>query len=306
MGELGKGVAVVGAGTMGADIAALFAASGLAVHLVARAGRSRDTLVTRLAESLHALGQDTAQSLIAVVGDLSEIPWPEVWLVVESVAENLAAKRDIFTQLTKLCASDTVLASNSSAIPITQISAGLPGRERMLNLHFFMPAHLVPLVEVVCGDATDIAVAQRLFDLMSSIGMRPVLVRRDLPGFLANRLQHALMREAWSLIDRGIASPADIDTTVRYGFGFRFMAAGPMLQKDLSGLTVHLNSSRGIYPDLCNDATPPRTLQDLVARGEIGVKSGKGLFDWPADKVVREQERYQRALTRARALLLDE
>jgi 3-hydroxybutyryl-CoA dehydrogenase len=241
-----------------------------------------------------------------VVDAMTEVPWRQIHLALESVAENLQAKREVFAQLVEHANAEAILASNSSGIPITEISAGLPRRERMLNLHFFMPAHLVPLVEVVCGEVSDLALAQHVVELMRDIGMRPVLVRRDLPGFLANRLQHALMREAWSLIDRGIATPQDIDDAVRYGFGFRFIAAGPMLQKDLSGLTVHLDTSRGLYPDLCNDSVPSRTLQDLVARGEVGVKSGKGLFDWPPEKIRAEQARYQRALLRARALLRED
>jgi 3-hydroxybutyryl-CoA dehydrogenase len=241
-----------------------------------------------------------------VVADAEDVPWPAVQLVVESVAENLDAKRAVFRRLSELSRPDTVLASNASAVPITQIGAGLTGRERMLNLHFFMPAHLVPLVEVVCGEATDLSIAQRVYDLMSSIGMRPVLVRQDLPGFLANRLQHALMREAWSLVARGIASAEDVDTAVRYGFGFRYVAAGPMLQKDLSGLAVHLDASSGIYPDLCNDDTPVSLLKDLVARGDIGVKSGRGLFEWTQEKIATEQARYRRALIRARAVLDEE
>jgi 3-hydroxybutyryl-CoA dehydrogenase len=301
-----RDIAVVGAGVMGADIAALFAAGGRAVHLVARAGRSRESLDTRLSETFRALGKPGADKQLHVVSDAEDVPWPAVQLVVESVAENLDAKRAVFRRLAELSRPDSVLASNASAIPITQIGAGLTGRERMLNLHFFMPAHLVPLVEVVCGEATDLSIAQRVYDLMRSIGMRPVLVRQDLPGFLANRLQHALMREAWSLVARGVASAEDVDTAVRYGFGFRYVAAGPMLQKDLSGLAVHLDASSGIYPDLCNDDTPVSLLKDLVARGDIGVKSGRGLFEWTQEKIAAEQSRYRRALTRARAVLDEE
>jgi 3-hydroxybutyryl-CoA dehydrogenase len=306
MAEQPKNIAVIGAGTMGADIAVIFASGGLRVQLIARPGRSRDSLDARLSESLRALKREDALSLITVVGDMDQVPWSNMHLVVESIAEDLAVKRAVFAQLSRVCSRDTILSSNSSAIPITEIGAGLLGPERMLNLHFFMPAHLVPLVEVVCGEHSDPNIAQRLVDLMSAVGMRPVLVRRDVPGFLANRLQHALMREAWSLIDQGIATPDDVDTAVRYGFGFRFIAAGPMLQKDLSGLTVHLNTSRGIYPHLCNDAEPPRALQALVARGELGVSTGKGSFEWPAEKARTEQARYQRALARARALLDDD
>jgi 3-hydroxybutyryl-CoA dehydrogenase len=145
----------------------------------------------------------------------------------------------------------------------------------MLNLHFFMPAHIVPLVEVVKAGATDPQIAQDTFDLMAQLGRKPVMVQRDIPGFLANRIQHALMREAWSLIESGIATPQDVDKAVRYGFGFRYIAAGPVLQKDLSGLDVHLDASTAMYPDLCNDTKPIATLARKVAAGELGAQAGR-------------------------------
>jgi 3-hydroxybutyryl-CoA dehydrogenase len=134
----------------------------------------------------------------------------------------------------------------------------------------------------------------------------PVLVKKDVPGFLANRIQHALMREVWSLLDRGVASPEDIDKAVRYGFGMRYLAAGPVLQKEHSGLEVNLAASTYIYPHLCNDAGPPPTLREKVRRGEIGMKAGKGFWTWSPESIAAEKARYDRVLLQALRILRDD
>ncbi|MCW0038424.1 3-hydroxyacyl-CoA dehydrogenase family protein, partial [Acinetobacter baumannii] len=153
--------------------------------------------------------------------------------------------------------------------------------QRMLGLHFFMPAHLVPLVEVVLGERSDPALGQWLHAFMRGCGSVPVLVKKDKPGFLANRMQHALSREAFALIDEGIASPEDVDAAVRFGFGFRFLAAGPVLQRDHAGIEVHCAAAATMYPTLSNTDVPAQALRDRVARGDLGMKTGKGFFDWP-------------------------
>src|SRR6185436_796217 len=143
---------------------------------------------------------------------------------------------------------EAVLASNSSSFPISDIARGLKTQERMLGLHFFLPAHLVPLVEVIRGKRTREGLAESMAREMRRLGKVPVLVRKDIPGFLANRLQHAMSREALSLIDAGIATPEDIDAAIRYGFGFRFVAAGHCLQRDHAGLDVHAAAAATMYP----------------------------------------------------------
>jgi 3-hydroxybutyryl-CoA dehydrogenase len=294
-------VVIVGGGVMGADIAALFAAGSFEVDVVQRPGKTRDSLPARFARSVAQLGGSAGA--MTPRDSLGDVPWPDAGIVVESLSEDLALKQLTFAELERLTTPDAVLASNSSTFPISLIAEGLETRHRMLNLHFFMPAHIVPLVEVVRSEATDPAVAGVLFDLMRRLGRKPVMVRKDIPGFLANRIQHALMREAWSLIERGIATAEDVDTAVRYGFGFRYIAAGPVLQKDLSGLDVHLNASTAMYPDLCNDTKPIPTLARKVAAGELGVKSGKGFYDWPPEAIAATRERYDAALKKGLEIL---
>jgi 3-hydroxybutyryl-CoA dehydrogenase len=299
-------VAIVGAGTMGVDIAALFAARGFAVHVVARPGPGLQTAGARVARAAQDLGASVNPLHLQVASDLSALPWQELGLVIESVAEQLELKSRLFAEMERHAPAHVPLASNSSGFPISAIGRGLATQRRMLGLHFFMPAHLVPLVEVVCSGHTDPAVAQEVFRLMESVGSVPVMVKRDIPGFLANRIQHALMREVWSLIDRGIASPEDVDKAVRYGFGMRYPAAGPVLQKEMSGLDVNCAASQGVYPDLCNDAGPPPALVEKVRRGELGMKSGRGFWQWTPERIAAEKARYSQTLRRTLEILREE
>ena len=296
-------LAVVGAGTMGADLAVRFAASGCKVFLMARPGRSRDSYAQRAQRSAADLGVDVSNLNIELVSKLEDLPWPELDLVIENVKEDLGVKQEVFRQMVALAKADTPLTSNSSTFSVSRIGEGLETQSRMAGLHYFMPAHLIPLVEVVLTEHTDKAMAQRLYDEMEALQFKPVMVRKDVPGFLANRLQAAMSREAWSLIDRGIATPEDIDRAVRYGFGFRYVAAGPVLQKEISGLDVTAAAGKSLYPDLCNDDEPPQFLADKVARGECGMKTGKGFWDWDEKKIEAERARYAKALKAGLAIL---
>ncbi len=166
-----------------------------------------------------------------------------------------------------------------------------------------MPAHLVPLVEVVCGAATDPAIARELAGFMRSTGKVPVVVKKDLPGFLANRLQHALAREAYALIDSGVATAEDVDAAVRFGFGFRYLAAGPLLQKDHAGIDVHAAAAATMYPDLATNTVPARCLAGTVAAGRLGMKTGAGFYDWTPETIAKERKRYEAMLLAGLALL---
>jgi len=298
-----RSAAIVGGGTMGADIAAIFAAGGWSVCVVEPHRGRWESLRARVAASVRQLGAVASPARLSVCATNAEIPWDAIALVVECVPESLALKQSVFAELERLAAPDAPLTSNSSSFPITEIARGLATARRMLGLHFFMPAHLVPCVEVVRGEATDPAVCEAVAATMRGLGKVPVQVRRDIPGFLANRLQHALMREAFALIEQGLASPEDVDNAVRYGFGFRYLAAGPILQKDLSGLDVHAAAATTMYHTLANDRAPPACLRDKVAAGKLGVKTGAGFYQWDAERAAREQARYERALADALVVL---
>lgn len=301
-----KVVALVGGGTMGADIAASFVAYGWRAHVVNPRDAMGATLEARLRAAIEKLGRPYEATSFGRHETLDTVPWTEVDLVIEAIPERLDIKQRVFADLVRLARADAPLCSNSSAIPISRIGEGLATQERMLGTHYFMPAHLVPAVEVVCSVHTDKAVAQRVSDWLTEVGKVPVRVNRDIPGFLANRMQHALSREALSLIDRGIATPEDVDNAVRYGFGLRYIAAGPLLQRDHAGLNIHYAAACTIYPDLCNDAEPARYLRERADDGRIGMKVKRGFYEWTDEAIAAERARYDAALVRAKAILDDE
>lgn len=298
MSLLPKSLAVIGGGTMGIDIAAIFAAAGVPVEIMEPVRERWDAARARLGESIAQLGS-AEPAPVAIRATLAELGWPAIDLVIECAPENLELKRGVFAELVRLARPDTVISSNSSSYPVSEISRGLATQERMLGLHFFMPAHLVPAVEVIKSEATPAAVWERHGELMRALGKVAVMVGRDIPGFVANRLQHALMREAWSLMQSGLARPEDIDAAVRYGFGLRYLAAGPVLQKDLAGLDIHCAAATSVYPTLANDSAPPQALRDKVAQGKLGMKTGEGFYRWTPASAALERERYERVLIAA-------
>lgn len=304
--NLKKTTLIVGGGTMGVDIALTLARAGCRTHLIEPEAARRETLPGRCAKGMAELGCPERAEQIAFHGSLGEIPWTAVEVVIEAIPERLDLKQALFTELVRLARPDAILASNSSAIPIGRIGAGLPTRERMFGLHYFMPAQWVPLVEVVCSDDSDPARADELCEFMRFTGKVPVKVKKDVPGFLANRLQHALCREAFALLDAGVACAEDIDLAVRFSFGIRFLAVGPIRQRDYAGLDVHCAAAATIYPAIAANTEPSRVLREHVAAGHFGIKTGRGFFEWTPEKAVRDKARYDALLKAALDLLADE
>lgn len=284
-------VVIVGGGTMGADVAAVCARGGCAVQVVEPTTERRALLPDYFANTMAELGYEHRTHLLTVAGTLEEVDWTDIDLVIECVPERLDIKRELFAKLKKYAKPEAVLASNSTSFPISEIASGLRTSARMIGLHFFMPAHLVPCVEVVYGQKTSPMVGESLSRLMTACGMVPVTVKKDLPGFLANRLQHALSCEAFAMVDEGICTPEDIDKAVR--FGFRYIAAGPAMQRDHAGLEVHGAGGATIYPTLNNSPTIAKCLSDRIASGKFGMKTGEGFFTWTAETIKAERERYQ-------------
>ena len=294
---------VVGGGTMGADVAIVLARGGCRVTVVEPQAAQHSAVAQRVQAGLADLALAHRAAQVQTVAGLHEVGWSDARLVVECIPEKLELKQALFAQLVELAWSDAVLTSNSSSFPISAIAQGLPTQERMLGLHFFMPAHLVPLVEVVLGPQTRPDIAQALSAFMRGCGSVPVLVRKDKPGFLANRLQHALSREAFAMIDEGVATPEDVDAAVRFGFGFRYLAAGPVMQRDHAGLDVHCAAAATMYPSLSNTAEPSRALRERVHAGRIGMKAGAGFYDWTPESRQAERDRYDRLLRQGLQLL---
>ncbi len=293
-------VVVLGTGTMAAGIAAGFMDAGVGVVMLGRSVEKAQASIDaarKLAAVLRTPPRTDALATPGLIDTWSD--WSDVAWVLETITEQFDLKRDLFKSLDTRVPSHIPIGSNSSGFPITKLAEGLQTRARMFNAHYFMPAHLVPLVEVALGDDSDPDLGQRVCDFYHAAGKKPVLVRRDIPGFLANRIQHALMREALDLIDRGIASPQDVDTAVRYSFGFRYAAAGPVLQKEISGWDSMAQASREIYPSLSNTDHLAQCITDLMAQGRTGMKAGAGFTTWTPEQIALERQHYEARLKAA-------
>ena len=299
-----RSAVVIGCGIMGCDIAAIFLAGGWSVQLVGHSPSKWVGAQERIAKSVQQLGSQRESGSLVFHSRIEDISWANVHIVLESVTENMEIKKSIFSTLDRLAPAGVPMGSNSSSMRITDICAGLKTAERMANTHFFQPAHLVPLVEIAKGERTEASTLDALHQVFRSAGRAPVRVNRDVPGFLANRIQHALMREAFAVIDEGLATAEDVDVAVRFGFGFRYAAAGPMLLKEFAGFDTQHAAATVIYPSLCNDSAPGKTLTDLVTRGRLGVKAKKGFRDWTDEAIAEERQRYETALMQAANILV--
>ena len=297
---------VAGGGTMGADVAMVLARAGCRTMVLEPGEARRNLLPDYFARGMANLGYANRLDKFSTCAALDEVPWREIDLVIECIPERLDLKQALFAELVRRARPDALLASNSSSFPISAIAESLDTAARMLGLHFFMPAHLVPLVEVILGMASDPAHARTLIAFMSACGMVPVLVKKDLPGFLANRLQHALAREAFAMIDEGVATAEDVDKAVRFGFGFRFLAAGPVLQRDHAGIDVHTAAAATMYPSLSAATVPAKVLRDKVAAGTLGMKTGEGFYRWTPESTAAERKRYDDLLRAGLKLLAAE
>ena len=294
---------VVGGGTMGADVALVLARAGCRTLVLEPNEVRRQGLDAYFTNGLRTLGAEHKRDRVSACASMDDIDWPTIDLVIECIPEKLAIKQALFAELVQRTRADALLCSNSSSFPISAVAQGLATAQRMIGLHFFMPAHLVPLVEVVLGERSEVELANALSVFMRSCGMVPVLVRKDLPGFLANRLQHALAREAFAMIDAGIATPEDVDAAVRFGFGFRFLAAGPVLQRDHAGIDVHCAAAATMYPSLAANTVPAKALSERVDNGKLGMKTGEGFFPWTSESIAAERKRYDDLLLAGLRLL---
>lgn len=297
-------VAIIGGGIMGGDIAIIFAARGWQIHVMSPSQKTRAALGARISAGLKQIGAPAAHAAnVTTHATLEDIAWDKVSLAIEAATEDLALKQSLFAQLEVLAKADIPLATNTSNFPIAEIGKGLKTRSRVIGLHFFMPAHLVPLVEIVSSESTDSAVAAQLEHLLKALGKAPIRVNRDVPGFVGNRLQHALMREALWLIHDGVTTAEGIDTAVRYGFGFRFVACGPLLQKEMSGLDTHYAVASALYPHLYKNDEPPPFLKAMKEKGHVGMKAKRGFWQWTDESIAQEKARIEKALQAGFAIL---
>jgi 3-hydroxybutyryl-CoA dehydrogenase len=292
----GLNIGVIGAGLMGHGIAYLLAAAGHTVRIHDPSTRWRETLGERLESARALLGGDPA--LLGRISAHEQLApaMQGVSFVFEAAPEKLPLKQQLFAELENLTAPDTILASNSSAIPSTRIGENLKHRERVVGTHFWNPPHLVPLVEVTQNEKTAGDVVRRTMELLRKAGKVPVHVRQDIPGFVGNRLQHAMKREAIALVAAGVCDAETIDIVVREGFGARTAVLGPMEQSDLVGLDLALDIAEVLYQHLDRTAGPHPFLRDKVKAGKLGMKTGEGLRKWTAQEADAVRTRLSRFL----------
>jgi len=282
--------AVVGAGLMGTGIAIVLAGGVPEVALMSRRRESLDRSrqrAERYAADLarHDLLPHPAETVLARLHFTTSLEHAVegAGFVVESIVEVAAEKQAVFRRLDELLPPPVVLSSNTSALPIAELAAGARHLERVVISHFIQPAHVVPVLEVVRGPETSPETVDRTMALWRALGRHPLLMQRDEPGFLINRLQHALVREAVRLLAEGLASAADIDAAVQYGLAPRFITAGPLKQRDVNGLAMHVRVARRLWPELDTPdgaAVALRYLQQLVDSGATGLEGGRGFYDW--------------------------
>lgn len=273
-------IGIVGAGLMGHGIAQVFARAGHRVKVFDAVPAALASLRARIAANLAALDEPVdCVDLVTGHGDLADAVG-DADLVVEAAPEKLDVKRALFAELVRLAPRRALIASNTSVIPIGEIVAGLPGRERLLGTHWWNPPFLVPLVEVVGTPDTAPETIEWTIDLLRAVGKTPVHVKKDVPGFVGNRLQHALWREAIALVAEGICDAETVDTVVKASFGRRLAVLGPLENADLVGTDLTLDIHDTVIRHLDRSEGPNPYLRTLVETGKLGTKTGSGFRSW--------------------------
>ena len=283
-------IAVIGAGTMGRGIAAATAAGGLPVTLFdveeSALESAREWIVDAAARLVDAgvVTDDEPAPITERVGYVTSIAdaVADADLVVEAVPEDRGIKVETYERIERHAPTEAVVATNTSSLPLADLEGAFEEAGRFCGAHWFHPAHVVPVVEVVYGESTTDATVDRTCAYLEAIGKDPVVLERDLPGFIANRMQLALNREAWALVEAGVASAEDVDRAVKGSFGFRLPVLGVLEKDDHAGLDVHHKVMEELLPDIDRRTEPPAVLEELVEAGRLGVKSGRGVYDWSA------------------------
>lgn len=280
--------AVIGTGMMGPGIALTLALGGLKSTILSRSadgaaqGVEKARAQARLLGANDLVDSEQAERAIGLIQGSTEFDDTvrAAGLIVESGPENMLFKQELFARIDALAAPHAVLASNTSGLSITAIAAQCARPERVLTTHFWNPPHLMPLVEIVRGEKTSDGVAESVRRLLVACGKTPVVVKKDRPGQLGNRLQMALLREAAYIVAEGIADADAVDTVIKNGFGLRMPAYGTLEHLDITGLDLGLSVVEYVARDLYNEPQAPEYFRDMVRRGDLGAKTGKGFYDW--------------------------
>ena len=299
-----KTVAIIGAGFIGPGIAQVFASQGFNVWM----NDIKPEMFTQAAENLRVnlaqmaeagvMSKDQVEAAIQRIHftlDTREAVNP-AQLVIEAVNENMPLKQRIFQQLDDLCPLETILATNTSVMSITEIASKAVHRERIVGTHFWNPPYLIPLVEVVKGKDTSDQTMDVSYGVLKKAGKHPVKCLKDVPGFIANRLQHALWREAISIVENGIADAATVDEAIKNGFAVRLPVLGPLENADMVGLDLTFSIHDYILKHLEASPAPSKLLTDKIAKGELGFKSGRGFYNWTPQEMQKSREKLSKFL----------
>lgn len=301
-----KTIAVIGAGTMGHGIALCFALHGYPVRMTDVNNDVLQRALRQIAEELELLAAEQfipagevgeTLSRIAVTTDLGDCVRDSDY-VIEAVLENLETKHTLLRQLDALLPAHAIIASNTSSLPLEAMESVLPPerRARFGVNHWFNPAHLIPLVELSCfGNMSEAAFAE-VEALYAGIGKQTIRVLKDVPGLVANRMQQGIAREAFSLLERGIAAPEDIDKALKFGPAFRYATTGPIAVADFGGLDIWCTVGDNLLKDMDDRRNSNPVLRAKVAEGKLGVKTGEGMFTYPPDKVAELRRAFMRRL----------
>lgn len=300
--------AIIGTGTMGPGMAATLARGGIDVgtYDTAEDARTRTPGEVESANAvLERIGGPAAptRGVVSVHDDLAAaVRGAE--LVIEAVPEKAELKAEVFDQLDKLTEPDAILATNTSGIPISTIQQSVSDPARVVGMHWSNPPHVIPVIEVIAGARTSPKVVERLEETVTALGLHPVLVRRDVPGFVENRVLYAIMRECLSLIDSGVISPEDLDTCVQWGIGYKLAVIPPLQLLDVAGLDIYHAVASYLNQDLEAGSGVSETITSRVTRGDLGMKTGRGLFVYgPGETDSLRRHRAQQLVGVRRALV---
>lgn len=291
-----RNVAIFGSGLMGSGIAQVFASKGIKVRIFSRNPEQsnvykviKENLVTM--SNKDAFDRDKIKDVLSNIEISSNKSYVvrDASLVIENIPEDMELKQNLFKELDDICDPDTILASNTSVMSITEIGSKCRNRDRVVGTHFWNPPFLIPLVEIVKTEFTSDEVTNRVFEIMKFVGKKPVIVNKDVPGFLANRLQHALWREAISIVENGIADAKTVDEAIKYSFGLRLPQLSPMENADMVGTDLTLSIHSYILKYLENSTEPSLLLKGKVEKGELGFKTGKGFQQWSEEDIERSR-----------------
>lgn len=302
-----QNIAIIGAGLMGHGIALVFARAGHPVTITDPTEEARQTVLHRVAESLSSLGEQ-ANNISAIIKNISVCEntaeaVKSADFLFEAAPEKLELKQRIFADIENHTSDTCILASNTSVMPITKIMSKLRLQNRAIGTHWWNPPHIIPLVEVVSTQWTDDTVGDKMMALLAAVGKTPVRVKKDVPGFIGNRLQHALWREAISLVENNICDAEAVDTVIKASFGRRLAVLGPLENADLVGTDLSLDIHENVLFDLESRQGPSPYLMQLVADGRLGVKTGEGFYTWKEDEVDSMRSRVTEHLTKLEGIL---